>query len=68
MAEQPNEEEERPVNWVDPKQAHIVEHFRREVAEAIRSGKRGCTNCHGLGKIIMVVNGKPENYSCSCGG
>ncbi|GAA0375539.1 hypothetical protein GCM10010319_62620 [Streptomyces blastmyceticus] len=63
----PNEESKEPVEWTDPNQAHVVEHFHKEVAEAVRQRRRGCSNCGGLGKIIMVVAGEPKSYPCACG-
>ncbi|RLU83659.1 hypothetical protein CTZ27_28655 [Streptomyces griseocarneus] len=69
-AQEENAEDEgrRPINWVDPKKARIVEHYVKEVQETIQTGRRGCRNCGGLGKIVMVVNGEPQSYACSCGG
>ncbi|MCC3768767.1 hypothetical protein [Streptomyces sp. UNOC14_S4] len=66
--QQENSTAGEPVNWTDPNKSHIVEHFRNEVEQTIKSGRRGCRNCGGLGVIVMVVEGEPKSYACSCGG
>ncbi|MEV6780130.1 hypothetical protein [Streptomyces syringium] len=53
---------------IDPKRANVVRHFKHEVAMAIQRGSKPCGNCNGIGKIIMVVEGQPRSYPCTCGG
>ncbi|MFF4424191.1 hypothetical protein ACFY04_25980 [Streptomyces sp. NPDC001549] len=53
--------------WHDPEQADVIEFFVSTVQEAARrGGLKPCTNCSGLGHIVMVNHVTKEPFKVGC--